>query len=100
MLSIFLNDEMQVITTHYIDKEQPNTIINLSDKIKTNPFDIITNEIIVNIDQNTFTQQDFQIIQQLPEIIKDSGGVGKFQLGNLLIDIREMNEYQNNLISL
>ena len=42
--------------------------------------------------------QDFQIIQQLPEIVKDSGQVGEFQLGNLFITIAQMNEYQNDLI--
>ena len=38
-------------------------------------------DIEVEIDGNTFTQQDFSIIQQLSEIIKDSGQVGKFKLG-------------------
>ncbi len=33
-----------------------------------------------------------------PEIIKDSGSIGSFQLGNLGIDIIQMNEYQNDLI--
>jgi hypothetical protein len=36
-----LDDEMQVITTHYLDKEQKNTIINLSKKIKSTPFDTL-----------------------------------------------------------
>ena len=39
-------------------------------------------------------------LQQLPEILKDSGEVGKFELGNLFIDIIQMNEYQNTLIKL
>ena len=83
----------------YIPKEQPNTAYDLRDRIK--PFDNEKNsEILVQIDRNTFTQQDFQIIQQLPEIIKDSGEVGEFQLGNLFINIFQMNEYQNNLIKL
>jgi hypothetical protein len=33
-------------------------------------------DIIVEIDRKTFTQQDFQIIQQLNDIIKDSGEIG------------------------
>ena len=84
---------------NYIDKEQPNTTISLHERVK--PFDNEkNNEILVEIDGNTFTQQDFQIIQQLSEIIKDSGEVGEFQLGNLFINIIQMNEYQLNLIKL
>jgi len=55
-------------------------------------------DIIVEIDANNFTQQDFQIITQLNSIIKDSGEVGEFQLGNLKITINSMNEYQNELV--
>ena len=96
--TILLDDEMQVITSHYLDKEQPNTIIDLKEKIKTTPFDTLENEIIVEIDQNNFSQEDFGVLQQLSEIIKDSGEKGKFKIGNLDITINEMNEYQNNLI--
>ena len=84
---------------NYIDSEQPNTTVDLNERIK--PFDNEkNNEILIQIDGSTFSQQDFQIIQQLPEIIKDSGEVGEFQLGNLFISIIQMNEYQNNLIKL
>jgi glycosyltransferase involved in cell wall biosynthesis len=55
-------------------------------------------DIIVEIDRKTFTQQDFQIIQQLNDIIKDSGEIGEFELGNLKIKITTLNEYQNDLI--
>ena len=97
--NIYIEDDMQVITTHYLDKEQKNTDYLLKYKIR--PFDNEkNNEILVEIDRAAFHQQDFQIIQQLPEIIKDSGQIGKFQLGNLFISIIQMNEYQNNLIKL
>ena len=96
--TLLIDDEMQVLTSFYLDKEQENTIINLSKKIKTTPFDILENEIVIEIDKNSFTQQDFQIIQQLSEIIKDSGDVGKYQLGNLTLKIKILNEYQNSLI--
>lgn len=98
--NIILDDEMQVITSHYLDKEQRNTTVSLQEKIKSTPFESIENEIIVEVDQKTFNQQDLNYVQQLPEVIKDSGGIGKFQLGNLFIHIKKMNEYQNNLIRL
>ena len=96
--TILLDDEMQVITSHYLDNEQKNTIIDLSKKIKSTPFDTLENEIIVTIDSKNFTQQDFLVIQQLTQIIQDSGSVGEFQIGNLHLKINKMNEYQKELI--
>ena len=98
--TILLDDEMQVITTHYLDKEQKNTIIDLSKKIKSTPFETLENEIIVTIDSKKFTQQDFSLIQQLTQIIQDSGSVGEFQIGNLHLKINKMTEYQKDLIRL
>jgi len=57
-------------------------------------------DIIVEIDGNTFTQQDFIIIQQLNDIIKDSGSIGEFELGNVRIKINSLKEYQNTLIKI
>jgi hypothetical protein len=56
-------------------------------------------DIIVEIDGNNFNQQDFQIIQKLNDIIKDSGEIGEFELGNLKITINSLKEYQNELIN-
>jgi glycosyltransferase involved in cell wall biosynthesis len=81
----------------YIQQEQPNTQIDLSNRIN---IEGVNSEITVRIDGNTFNQQDFQIIQQLTEIIQDSGQIGKFKLGNLEISIQGMTEYQNGLINL
>lgn len=81
----------------YIQQEQPNTQIDLSNRIN---IEGVNSEITVRIDGNTFNQQDFGIIQQLAEIIQDSGQIGKFKLGNLEISIQGMTEYQNELINL
>ena len=45
-----------------------------------------------------FRLEDFQYIQQLNDIIKESGEIGEFQLSNLYITINSLNEYQNDLI--
>jgi hypothetical protein len=58
------------------------------------------NDIVVEIDGNKFTQDDFQIIQQLNDIIKENGEIGSFELNNLKITINSMNEYQNTLIKI
>src|SRR6056300_1835545 len=82
----------------YIEMEQNNTLFDLDERIK--PYDNEkNNEILVEIDGKNLTNDDFKIIQQLAKIIQDSGEVGKFTLGNLNIEIVQMNEYQNTLIN-
>ena len=97
--SIYIEDDMQVLTIDYFEKEKNSTLYDLSERIK--PYDNEkNNEIIIRLDAASFNQQDFTYIQQLSEIIQDNGEVGSFQLGNLFIDIVQMNEYQNTLITL
>jgi len=84
----------------YVVKEQSNTSIKLSKKFKHIESVDKDNEILVEIDGKTFNQQDYQIIQELSSIIKDSGEIGEFELGNLKITIAQMNEYQDDLIKI
>ena len=55
-------------------------------------------DIIIEVDGYTFTQQDYQIIQQLNAIIKDSGEIGEFEIGNLKITINSLNSNEKKLI--
>lgn len=57
-------------------------------------------DVIVEVDGNTFTQYDFTLLQQLNDIIKENGTIGSFELNNLKITINSMNEYQNTLIKI
>jgi GT2 family glycosyltransferase len=57
-------------------------------------------DVVVEIDGNTFTQQDFSYIQQLNDIIKSNNQLGTFELGNLKIIINSLEEHQNNLVTL
>jgi len=57
-------------------------------------------DIEVTIDGRTFTQEDFNYVMNLNQIIKDSGEIGEFELGNLKIKIKSLNEYQHTLIKL
>ena len=80
----------------YIQVEQENTTINLYDRIK--PIDNEkNNEILVTINEK-FEQHDFQYIQQLSEILANSGEKGEFELGNLKIEIFQLNTYEKDLI--
>ena len=84
---------------NYITSESLNTIYDLRSRLR--PFDNEKqNEILVEIDGNTFNEEDWKIIMQLSEIIKDSGSIGKFQLNNVIVEIIQMNEKQNDLIKI
>jgi glycosyltransferase involved in cell wall biosynthesis len=84
--------------TDYLYIEKDNTLMDLNERVK--PFDNEkNNEILVEMDGRTLNNDDLNIIQQLAKIIQDSGEVGRFTLGNLTIEIVQMNEYQNNLIN-
>ena len=83
----------------YEMEEQKRTSFNLSDRVKG--YDSKkNNEILVEIDGNTFRNEDFNYIQNLSEILQDSGEVGRFELGNLTIEVVQLNTYENNLIKL
>ena len=88
--------------TEYIKLEQPNTKFNLKNRIK--PYDNKkSNEILVEIDGNIFTQEDAQYIEQLPEILADSvfleEDMGEqFEVGNLKLTIFNVNTYEKDLI--
>ena len=97
--TIYVKDDMQLIVPDYIKKEQPNTNFDLQERIK--PYDNEKqNNILVSFDASKLTNQNFQLLTQLTEIIKDSGEVGTFNLDIFTIDIIYMTEYQNNLIKL
>ena len=99
---IFIEDTMQVLFTHYIDAEQPNTKFDLKTRINTQVYDDPNDyhDIVVEIDRNSFTQQDFSYIHQLAEIIQSSGEIGSFRLGNLTVTIHQLESYEKNLINL
>ena len=83
----------------YINLEQPNTIMDLSQRVLPINNEK-NNEILITLNGETFNQQDFQYIQQLPEILTDSGEPAFHgELGNLTVEIFEkMNTYENDLI--
>ena len=81
----------------YIEEEQPNTQFNLKKKIHSqhlNP----TNDIVVRFDAQKLTSQNFQILVNLSEILKDSGELGTMQLEIFHLDIKSLNTYEKELI--
>ena len=55
-------------------------------------------DIIVEVDGNRFTNDDFNYIQNLNAIVKDSGEIGEFELGNLKINIIDLTTFEKELI--
>jgi glycosyltransferase involved in cell wall biosynthesis len=87
------------IGKQYIEKEQSNTSFDLYKRVK--PYDNEkNNEILISFDAGQLNQNNFRLIQQFPDIIKENGEVGSFQLDIFMVDIIQMNEYQNVFINL
>jgi hypothetical protein len=57
-------------------------------------------DIIVEVNGNTFTQQDYMYIQQLNDIIKETNETGQFEIGNLKITVNNLTEHQDKLIKI
>ena len=86
------NDEV----LKYIKEEQKNTIIPLDKRINQQ----VDSDIVIKVDGNKFNNEDFSYIQQMSQIIENSGYEGEFELGNLFIRIKRIKEYTSNLIKL
>lgn len=85
----------------YVLREQKNTRIDLIKRVhnitENDRYDY--DEIVVETDGNRFTQQDFNIIMKLPEIIQNSDGeLGEFEIGNLKLVISSLNTYEKENI--
>jgi glycosyltransferase involved in cell wall biosynthesis len=82
----------------YIQGEQSKTSFNLTDKIK--PYSNEKNNyILVEIDGNNFTNQDFQFIQLLSEVIEEANETGEFELGNMKLNINNLTTFEKELIT-
>jgi hypothetical protein len=91
-------DDTDVLTSYYLDLEQPYTKINLADKIKVIGYTLLNNDITVEFDGTKLTQDSFTILMQLSEIITESGEIGTFELDIFKITINNMTTYENELI--
>jgi len=99
---IYIENNMQLLTSQYIDKEQPNTKFDLKKRVLTleNNDPIGESDIIIEFDATKLTNDNFQLLQQLPEIIQSSGEIGTFELDIFKITINSLETYEQNLIYL
>jgi hypothetical protein len=86
----------------YIENEQENTSFDLLKRVLVIQHNdpIGENDIVIEFDATQLTQQNFQLLTQIPNIVKDSGGVGEFEIDIFRIVISHLEEHQNNLIKL
>ena len=83
----------------YIEKEQKNTAYDLNERV-FNRADC-DNDIIIGIDGKTFNEKDYQYINQMSQIIDQSGAPNSsFEIGNLKLSIKTKTEYTEDLIKL
>ena len=98
--SVYYGDGPWVQYDYYIQNEQPNTKFNLKERVKPLEAELYDDfeGITVIIDGNTFTQQDFQYIQILSEVLEEGGEIGEFELGNMKVNITNLETFEKDLI--
>ena len=97
---LYTDDEMGVLQAYYYEDEQKNTSYDLKKRILTTKYNypIGENDIIVEFDGSKLTNESFKILQQLPDIITESGEVGTFELDILKITINKIESNTKDLI--
>ena len=85
--------------SNYITKEQKNTVYDLNERVSNQ--ESWENDITIYINGKTFTEKDYQYINQMSQIIQQSGTPNsRFELGNLNLAIKTKTEYTEDLITL
>ena len=82
----------------YIKEEQPNTQFDLSKKIHSQHIEP-KNDVVVEFDCNLLSPQNFQILVNLSDILKDSGEVGELELEVFKFKIKKLEDYSKDLIN-
>ena len=84
----------------YKKEEQPNTLFNLDDRVKMYGTADITDyhDIVVEFDARMLTSQNFQILVNLSDLLRDSGEVGEMEYEIFKFHIKSLEIYEKNLI--
>ena len=82
----------------YIKEEQPNTLFDINDRVITSAVDNKNADIFVEFDGSKLTNERFQFLQRLPEILQDSGEIGEMEYDIFKITINSLETYEKELI--
>lgn len=85
----------------YCNQEQKNTKFNLRDRIKNiDDLNMDVIDILVEFDVKQLTANSMNIIQNLSDILTESGEIGEFVLDCFKITITNLRTYEHQLIKL
>ena len=96
-MNVYVRNNYGFNWVEYCDMEQSNTTYDLRKRVHDIE-DYISGDITIEFDAKKFTQQSFNIIQTLSEIITDSGELGEFELDIFKINITNLQTYEKDLI--
>lgn len=84
----------------YIEQEQSNTKFDLRKRVLTidKNYPEGENDVVVVFDANRFTQQTFELIQNISDIVTGTNDTGEFEIDCLTIMINSLETYEHNLI--
>jgi len=91
-------DVSQDVIDNYIKEEQPDTDYDLTKRINV---DGVDSDIIVRMDATRMTQNSFNFIQQLSEILDfNDFGIGDYEFDIFNIKVNRVKHYDSDLINL
>lgn len=93
--NLFLESDQ--IIKDYIEKEQPHTYFDLTKRLKSYNEDK-DNGVTIYFDAKDLNQGYFKILQQIPEILKESGSVGDLELEPFKFTITSLKTYETDMI--
>jgi len=98
--NVYYGDGHWVQYSHYMSQEEAYSKFDMDKRVK--PLKIESQDnykgVIVTIDAHKFTQQDYNMIQILPEVIKEGNETGEFEYGNMTILINDLTTFEKDLI--
>ena len=85
----------------YIEMEQENTSYDLRKRVLmiNENYPEGENDVVVAFDANQFTQQTFELIQNMSDIITGTDDIGEFNIDCLTIVINSLETYEHELIT-
>ena len=97
------NDEYQypILTPVYkkcaiIQDYKPSPVDDWFSEI--NPQDPSSFDVVVELNTNTFAEEEYHVVINLNQIVQETNEVGKFQVGNLTITINSLADRSKELI--
>ena len=97
---IYLDGNSDAYINEYIKLEQPNTLFDLSKRVKQYGADDVTknHDIVVQFDAREFDNNAFQVINNMSEILKDSGEIGTMEYYIFRFFINSLDTHEKDLI--